>query len=141
MKVYHRPNLFALLIVFEELSDDHIVARYKFRGDEWFYRGHFPGDPVTPGVILIEAMAQTGLVALGLYMVRRYPEKQPLRTLFSECAVEFLSYDLSPGDTIEVRAKRLMWRRNKLRSEINLSVIGGKKVATGVMSGLAVAVP
>ena len=52
-----------------ELDDEHIVARYTFRDDEDFYRGHFPGNPLTPGVILVETMAQAGVVALGLYLV------------------------------------------------------------------------
>ena len=46
-----------------ELSEDHILAAYRFREDADFYRGHFPGNPVTPGVILIETMAQSGVVA------------------------------------------------------------------------------
>ncbi|MBN2397434.1 MAG: beta-hydroxyacyl-ACP dehydratase, partial [Deltaproteobacteria bacterium] len=48
-----------------EMDGDHIVGAYRFREDEYFYRGHFPGRPVTPGVILIETMAQTGVVAFG----------------------------------------------------------------------------
>ena len=62
-----------------EVDADHIVARYTFRRDADFYRGHFPGNPITPGVLLIEAMAQTGVVALGIHdpagvqIVRRPP--------------------------------------------------------------------
>ena len=41
-----------------ELDSDHIVARYTFRRDADFYRGHFPGNPLTPGVILVETIAQ-----------------------------------------------------------------------------------
>ena len=52
-----------------ELDEDHIVSRYRFRPESDFYRGHFPGNPVTPGVILIESMAQAGIVALGIYLV------------------------------------------------------------------------
>ena len=48
-----------------EVDEDHIVARYRFRPDADFYRGHFPGDPITPGVILLESLAQVGVVALG----------------------------------------------------------------------------
>ena len=51
-----------------ELDDEHIVGAYRFREDEYFYQGHFPGQPITPGVILIETMAQTGVVAFGLYL-------------------------------------------------------------------------
>jgi 3-hydroxyacyl-[acyl-carrier-protein] dehydratase len=51
-----------------ELDEEHIVGAYRFRSDEYFYPGHFPGLPVTPGVILIETMAQTGVVAFGLYL-------------------------------------------------------------------------
>ena len=60
-----------------ELDDEHIVARYRFREDADFYRGHFPGNPITPGVILVETMAQAGVVALGLYLcaLERSPEE------------------------------------------------------------------
>ena len=51
-----------------EVDERRITGGYRFREDEYFYRGHFPGRPVTPGVILIEAMAQTGVVAFGLYL-------------------------------------------------------------------------
>ncbi len=51
-----------------EVDEDHIVARYRFRPDADFFRGHFPGDPITPGVILLESLAQVGVVALGIYI-------------------------------------------------------------------------
>jgi len=48
---------------------ERIEARYRWRPEAEFYKGHFPGNPVTPGVLLIESMAQAGLVALGLYLL------------------------------------------------------------------------
>ena len=69
-----------------EMDTEHIVGAYRFKEDEYFYRGHFPGRPITPGVILVEAMAQTGVVAFGLYLVMEQGragvlEKEKLTTL------------------------------------------------------------
>ena len=62
----HRPPfLFVDRIVAER--PDGLVAERTFRADEDFYRGHYPGAPITPGVLLCEAVFQTG----ALYLVRQ----------------------------------------------------------------------
>ena len=123
-----------------ELSEHTIYARYRFKEDEYFYKGHFPGDPVTPGVILVEAMAQTGLVALGLYLLFQESPKAQLRTLFSECEVEF-SEMVRPGETVFMRGERIFWRRNKLKSKVELSLEDGRVAASGVVAGVGVVLP
>lgn len=120
-----------------ELSSESISAEYQFRGDEWFYQGHFPGDPVTPGVILIEAMAQTGLVALGLFLLSREQPARTMRTLFTESSVEFLDI-VKPGEKVIINGERLFWRRNKLRSNVALRLVSGKLIAMGTVSGMGV---
>ncbi len=121
-----------------ELSESNIVSSYRFREDEYFYAGHFPGDPVTPGVILVEAMAQAGLVALGIYLLQRQKSTSQLRTLFSECSIEFFQV-VAPGSRVTVVAERIYWRRNKLRSQVEMRLDDGTVVASGFVSGMGVA--
>ena len=90
-----------------ELDDEHIVGTCRFREDEYFYGGHFPGRPVTPGVILIEAMAQTGVVAFGIHLLMQRglsPEAiRRLVTLFAMVdACEFTGI-VSPGERVIIR--------------------------------------
>lgn len=122
-----------------ELSDSHIVATYRFRENEYFYRGHFPGDPVTPGVILIETMAQAALVALGLYISRKERPDSKLRTLFSECAIEFFAV-VPPGARVFVHGEKVYWRRNKLQSRVELRLEDNTVAAAGTVAGLGVEV-
>jgi len=92
-----------------ELSDDGIVSSYKFKPDETFYAGHFPGNPVTPGVILLETMAQTGVVAYGIYLASKQmtrDEIQKTLTFFTEAEVEFTGL-VRPGDRVVIRAKQI----------------------------------
>ena len=51
-----------------DVDEQRISGRYTFRPDEFYYAGHFPGRPITPGVILLESMCQVGVVALGIYL-------------------------------------------------------------------------
>jgi len=57
---------FLFLDEYLELDEKHCLGKYVFKENEWFFKGHFPGHPIVPGVILIEAMAQAG-VSVGLF--------------------------------------------------------------------------
>ncbi len=133
-----RPFLFLDEIV--EVNAESIVARYTFRPDEFFYTGHFPGNAVTPGVILLEAMAQAAVVAHGIYLVsmtRSPAEIRALVTLFAEAEVEFTGI-VRPGDRVTIRSKKVYFRRHKLKAQAEMMLDDGTIVCSGTVAGIGV---
>jgi 3-hydroxyacyl-[acyl-carrier-protein] dehydratase len=122
-----------------ELDDDHIVGTYRFHPDADFYRGHFPGNPVTPGVILVESLAQIGIVALGIYLLARESEADTAKvtTLFTDMNVEFAGI-VKPGDRVTVTAEKVFFRRRKLRSSAEMKLADGTIVCSGIVSGMGI---
>jgi 3-hydroxyacyl-[acyl-carrier-protein] dehydratase len=103
-RIPHRPPfLFVDEIVSE--SAEALVARRAWRADEDFYSGHYPGSPITPGVLLCESVFQAGALHLSkLLSDEGMPPGVPLLVKISD--VRFRS-PVFPGDvvTIEVRKK------------------------------------
>ena len=93
----HRDNM--LLLDAVEKTDDTAHGSYHVRGDEFFLQGHFPGNPVVPGVILCEIMAQSACVLLQEQMA---DGKTPMYTGLNN--VRFKS-PVRPGDTFETRCR------------------------------------
>ena len=123
-----------------EVDESHIVANYRFSEDASYYAGHFPGSPITPGVIVLEAMAQCGLVLHGIYLLAREVARQELtgyRTLFTNAQVEWSSA-VYPGDSIVIRGEVLAWRRRRMRTRVESRNQRGELVATGEVAGIGV---
>ena len=123
-----------------ELDAEHIVARYTFSPDADFYRGHFPGNPITPGVILIETAAQAGVVAFGIYLYALETSRgdvDKLLTIFTDCNIDF-SGAVSPGDRVQTTGRLKFFRRKKLRATFEMTLDDGTVVCSGELSGMGV---
>ena len=81
----------------EKQEDGSIRATYNVTGEEWFLKGHFPGFPVVPGVVICEIMAQSCTLLLGEELVGHTPVYGGLDKVRFKRMVR-------PGDTIETRA-------------------------------------
>lgn len=123
-----------------EVDDEHIVAAYRFRDDHDFYRGHFPGRPITPGVILIEAMAQASVVAHGLYLLAKekgMAEVSKTLSVFTDANVEFAGM-VPPGARVITTGRKMFFRRMKFRSDVRMELEDGTLVCSGQLSGVGV---
>lgn len=133
---YRAPFRFIDEII--ELDDDHIEGAYTFRENEFFYEGHFPGNPITPGVILTECMAQIGLVALGIHITQATPEQmQTVKILFSSQDSSYYRM-VKPNEKVIVKSTKLYFRLRSLKCQITMETESGELIAKGVMAGVFV---
>ena len=122
-----------------EVDEHHIVGSYRFRPDEHFYAGHFPGNPVTPGVILIETMAQTGVVAFGLYLLKKMGESAAgWLTLFTTAEEIEFSGIVRPGECVFVHGEKIYFRRGALKCRVRMERENGGLLCTGILAGMRV---
>lgn len=93
----HRENM--LLLDEAENKDGAAIGRYTVRGDEFFLKGHFPDNPIVPGVILCEILAQSACVLMKDMIGEN---KIPVYTGLNN--VKFRS-PVKPGDTVETQCR------------------------------------
>ena len=94
-KLPHRPP-FLFVDKIYELSDTHVIGVKNVTMNEYFFKGHFPGAPVFPGVIQIEAMAQVG----GILVLNTVPDPENYLTYFMKIDGVKFRRMVEPGDTI-----------------------------------------
>jgi len=131
---------FLFIDEFLEADSLHTVARYRFRQSEFFYKGHFRDRALTPGVILLEAMCQGGMVAQGLYLLAHelgVENARDYRFLVTGSEVEWLEQVL-PGESVLIRSQLSAWRKRRIRTDVKLFNDRGTLVATAAISGMGV---
>ena len=122
-----------------ELGDERVAGAYRWRPEADFYRGHFPGNPVTPGVLLVECMAQCTVVPLAIYLFHRDFEEdaEKFQTLFTDASIDFGNM-VRPGERVRTEAKLVFWRRKKLKVQAEMRHENGSLVCSGSLAGIGV---
>ncbi|HLX93562.1 MAG TPA: hypothetical protein VKR32_17885 [Puia sp.] len=122
-----------------ELNENGVTGDYTLEKDAFFYEDHFPGQPITPGVILIEIMAQIGLVILGIFIINLSDNSSEgqegiLFPLLTSTDVSFYKMVL-PGQKVTVVSKKEYFRFNKLKCNVQMFDESGELVARGIFAG------
>ena len=119
----HRPP-FLLVDKILELTKNHVVGLKCVTMNEPFFVGHFPGAPVMPGVLQIEAMAQTG----GILVLNTVPDPENYLTLFLKIENARFKDKVLPGDTIIFRCDLQAPIRRGIAQMKGVGIVGEKIV-------------
>ncbi|MEL6593569.1 MAG: hydroxymyristoyl-ACP dehydratase [Bacteroidota bacterium] len=136
-KLPYGPN-FCFVDRLESVSEEEIVGEYRFRADAPWQADHFPSNPIVPGVIITECMAQIGLVCFGLHLYHLQHHDWPGPEggiAFTESQVKFW-HVLRPGESVRVRATKQYYRLGKLKVEAEMLGTDGQRIAKGTLAGV-----
>lgn len=122
------------------LSEDGVKGDYTLKPDSFFYEDHFEDNPVTPGVIITEIMAQIGLVVLGMFLMFKETDQsleseESLYPLLTSTDVSFYKMVL-PGQKVTVISKKEYFRFGKLKCYVEMLDSDNELVARGMFSGI-----
>jgi UDP-3-O-[3-hydroxymyristoyl] N-acetylglucosamine deacetylase/3-hydroxyacyl-[acyl-carrier-protein] dehydratase len=124
--VPHRYPFLMIDKVVEFVGDDELTAVKNVTFNEPYFIGHFPGEPVMPGVLQIEAMAQ----AAGIIMLRRV-SNEGKTAFFMSCDKVKFRKAVRPGDQLVIRARMTKSRGNKIGVAEATCTVDGEVVSTG----------
>lgn len=129
---YSKPFLFVDEIL--NIDENGVEGSYTFDASLDFYKGHFKDNPITPGVILTEVMAQIGLVCLGLFLLNNTLSKNNVIALTST-NIEFLK-SVFPNEKVIVISEKIFFRFGKLKCKVKMINEREEEVCNGLISGI-----
>jgi 3-hydroxyacyl-[acyl-carrier-protein] dehydratase len=124
----HRDPFLLLDEVVELEAGVRVVARKRVREDEWYLAGHFPGRPIMPGVLMVEAMAQTGAVA-----VLSDEANRGKLALFAGIDDVRFKRIVEPGDELELTCE-LQRMRGPIGRGKATATVGGELAVRGTLT-------
>jgi len=117
------PHRYPFLLVDRvlELEDDRILAVKNVTVNEEFFNGHFPGAPIMPGVLQVEALAQSGCI-----LMMKQKVDDPANTLIVFTGIKNAKFrrQVVPGDQLKLEVKMVNHRRNFISMEGSATVEG-----------------
>ena len=131
---YSKPFLFVDELL--HLDENGVEGCYTFDENLDFYKGHFKDNPITPGVILTEVMAQIGLVCLGIYLLDDSFSKTSSIALTS-IELEFIK-PVFPTEKVTVISKKIYFRFGKLKCNVVMKNEKEEVVCSGIIAGMIV---
>lgn len=131
---YSKPFLFVDELL--RIDENGGEGTYTFDENLDFYKGHFKDNPITPGVILTEVMAQIGLVCLGIYLMNDTFNATTSIALTST-EIEFLK-PVFPNEKVSVVSEKIYFRFGKLKCKVMMKNEKGETVCSGTIAGMIV---
>ncbi|SEA51328.1 3-hydroxyacyl-[acyl-carrier-protein] dehydratase [Flavobacterium gillisiae] len=131
---YSKPFLFVDEII--HIDENGVEGSFTFDENLDFYKGHFEHNPVTPGVILTETMAQIGLVCLGIFILDNNFNKNTSIALTS-VNMEFIK-PVFPNEKVTVFSEKIYFRFGKLKCKVSMKNENSVVVCTGEIAGMVV---
>lgn len=129
---YSKPFLFVDEL--HHINENGVEGTFTFNADLDFYKGHFKNNPITPGVILTEVMAQIGVVCLGIYLLGNDFNSESKVALTSS-EIEYLK-PVYPNEKVTVISEKVYFRFNKLKCKVKMLNANGEEVCQGTIAGM-----
>lgn len=129
---YSEPFLFVDELL--HVDENGATGTFTFREDLDFYKGHFKDNPVTPGVILTETMAQIGMVCLGIFLLKDDLKKDTV-VAFTSADMQFLK-PVYPNEKVTVTSQKTFFRFGKLKCDVVMKNEVGQEVCKGIVAGM-----
>ena len=128
-KIIPQRDPFLMIDEVEEIIEGESAVAYKnVSEDEWYFKGHFPGNPIMPGVLIAESLAQTGAVA-----ILSMEENKGKNALFGGIDKMKFKKMVVPGDRLKLEV-RILKRKGPIGIGEAIATVDGKIAAKGELT-------